>query len=262
MAYTEEMITKLIHNLNNNLISIQNLSTYLKDPIRLNDNGLQNTLREFSKNLDGISEILKNPSESFEKLKNISYEAGDLAGSVKDLYNLLAKPLRIDDKDLARDVISLRQEIKLMNEYMSKILNGEIKFIGEKLHKIEERLKKMESSQKKEIELSFRCDGYELVKKPISHQKEDPIEDPEKYLGELLKTFSANETTVLIRRFGLFGYKAATFKKIAEDLNLSIERIRQIESRALRKCRHPSRKDLVMNCGHKELINCIMGEVV
>ena len=60
-------------------------------------------------------------------------------------------------------------------------------------------------------------------------------------LSEVLDTLSSREQRVLCLRFGLYDGKARTLEEVGRDFNVTRERIRQIEAKALRKLRHPSR---------------------
>ena len=60
-------------------------------------------------------------------------------------------------------------------------------------------------------------------------------------LAEVLTTLSPREQHVLSLRFGLSGERQCTLEDIGRKLGVTRERIRQIESKALRKLRHPSR---------------------
>jgi len=60
-------------------------------------------------------------------------------------------------------------------------------------------------------------------------------------LGEVLSTLTEREQRVLILRFGLEDGKARTLEEVGKEFNVTRERIRQIEAKALRKLRHPSR---------------------
>ncbi|MBQ1374886.1 MAG: RNA polymerase sigma factor RpoD, partial [Clostridia bacterium] len=60
-------------------------------------------------------------------------------------------------------------------------------------------------------------------------------------LADVLKTLTDREATVLQRRFGLIDGRARTLEEVGKEFNVTRERIRQIEAKALRKLRHPSR---------------------
>jgi RNA polymerase primary sigma factor len=80
----------------------------------------------------------------------------------------------------------------------------------------------------------------------------DVIEDPNrvehtladllpKEMEKILSTLSPRETRLLEVRFGIGTGRAYTLEETAKEFNVSKERIRQIEAKALRKLRHPSR---------------------
>ena len=60
-------------------------------------------------------------------------------------------------------------------------------------------------------------------------------------LVEVLGTLTEREQKVLRLRFGLDDGRARTLEEVAKEFNVTRERIRQIEAKALRKLRHPSR---------------------
>ena len=60
-------------------------------------------------------------------------------------------------------------------------------------------------------------------------------------LVEVLGTLTEREQKVLRLRFGLDDGRARTLEEVGKEFNVTRERIRQIESKALRKLRHPSR---------------------
>ena len=60
-------------------------------------------------------------------------------------------------------------------------------------------------------------------------------------LEEVLTTLTPREEQVLRMRFGLTDGKAHTLEEVGKEFDVTRERIRQIESKALRKLRHPSR---------------------
>ena len=60
-------------------------------------------------------------------------------------------------------------------------------------------------------------------------------------LVEVLGTLTEREQKVLRLRFGLYDGRARTLEEVGKEFNVTRERIRQIEAKALRKLRHPSR---------------------
>ena len=60
-------------------------------------------------------------------------------------------------------------------------------------------------------------------------------------LEEVLTTLTPREEQVLRMRFGLSDGKSHTLEEVGKEFDVTRERIRQIESKALRKLRHPSR---------------------
>ena len=60
-------------------------------------------------------------------------------------------------------------------------------------------------------------------------------------LAEVLATLTPREEKVLRLRFGLEDGRSRTLEEVGKEFNVTRERIRQIEAKALRKLRHPSR---------------------
>ena len=80
--------------------------------------------------------------------------------------------------------------------------------------------------------------------------KDDSILGPEEaasyavlqdQIAKLLETLTDREQRVLILRFGLQDGRTRTLEEVGKEFNVTRERIRQIEAKALRKLRHPSR---------------------
>ena len=64
-------------------------------------------------------------------------------------------------------------------------------------------------------------------------------------LCSVLRTLTPREEQVLKLRFGLEDGRARTLEEVGKEFNITRERIRQIEAKALRKLRHPSRSKLL-----------------
>ncbi len=61
-------------------------------------------------------------------------------------------------------------------------------------------------------------------------------------LEDVLDSLSSREALVLRLRYGLLDGRSYTLEEVGQKLNVTRERIRQIEAKALRKLRHPSRR--------------------
>ncbi len=64
-------------------------------------------------------------------------------------------------------------------------------------------------------------------------------------ISKLLDTLTDREQRVLILRFGLKDGRSRTLEEVGKEFNVTRERIRQIEAKALRKLRHPSRAKML-----------------
>ena len=100
------------------------------------------------------------------------------------------------------------------------------------------------------------------IKNEFDKQECEPNNEHEQedFLKNLLSTLTERESKVLIHRFGLLGEKKKTQEGIGKLFNISRERIRQIESKALRKLKHPTRIEKVRLLTHKELRKSVIGE--
>src|SRR3989338_892905 len=74
---------------------------------------------------------------------------------------------------------------------------------------------------------------------PVDQASKQLLKD---HLDEVLKTLSDREARVLKLRFGLEGNKQMTLEEVGKVFGVTRERIRQIEAKALRKLKHPSRR--------------------
>ncbi len=66
-------------------------------------------------------------------------------------------------------------------------------------------------------------------------------EDLKMRVKDALGTLSARERDVIMMRFGMVDERPRTLEEVGREFNVTRERIRQIEAKALRKLRHPSR---------------------
>ncbi|MEK7168767.1 MAG: RNA polymerase sigma factor RpoD [Patescibacteria group bacterium] len=74
---------------------------------------------------------------------------------------------------------------------------------------------------------------------PVDQASKQLLKD---HLDEVLGTLTEREAKVLKLRFGLEGTKQMTLEEVGKVFGVTRERIRQIEAKALRKLKHPSRR--------------------
>lgn len=84
----------------------------------------------------------------------------------------------------------------------------------------------------------------------VSPEEEYCMKETKEALEELLGTLNEKEKTVISYRFGLNGEKAKSLSEIGEIVNLSKERVRQIEKRALIELR----KNIIRSWGYAEIL--------
>ena len=103
-------------------------------------------------------------------------------------------------------------------------------------------------------------DGEDASIKDFIENENDlsPVEtvtsnDLKERVREVLKTLTPREEKVLKMRFGIDVSSEHTLEEVGKDFSVTRERIRQIEVKALRKLRHPSRAKKLKNFFEKEL---------
>jgi len=93
---------------------------------------------------------------------------------------------------------------------------------------------------------SFLGDFIEDTTQPSPYE-ETSKELLRESIEEVLNSLDEREAKVLSLRFGLMGETPKTLEEVGKIFNVTRERIRQIEAKALRKLRHPSRRKKLQN---------------
>ncbi len=142
-------------------------------------------------------------------------------------------------------------------EYASNLINGtlseseEVEQIAEMLNMPESKVRELLAISNGMVSLDAKVSSSESDNTVVGDYYEDQTYDrPEEHTVEtalkddvdnLLKTLRPNEEKVIRLRYGLGGYKPMSLQEIGEECNLTKERVRQIEKKAIFRLQNPSR---------------------
>lgn len=125
--------------------------------------------------------------------------------------------------------------------------------IAEYLEVTVEKIKEIEGLVKDPVSLNASLndedDGTieDLVADPNAIKPEEKLDNEylAKAINSILPTLEDREQEIIIARFGLNKTKPKTLDQLGEEYGVTKERIRQIEQKALKKLRHPTRAGLL-----------------
>lgn len=128
------------------------------------------------------------------------------------------------DAEIAKEMNVTVEEVKLFKSYMADVTSLDIQ-VGEE-----------EDTTIGSLIEDTNC---------VNPEKAAVKEAEKEILYSVLDTLSDREKDILIKRFGLEDGKPKTLEEVGMSYNLTKERIRQIENKALMKLRHPSRAKML-----------------
>ncbi|MBO7583629.1 MAG: RNA polymerase sigma factor RpoD/SigA [Treponema sp.] len=142
-------------------------------------------------------------------------------------------------------------------EYASNLINGnvteaeEVEQIAQMTNMSEVKVRELMAISNDMISLDAKVSSKESDNSTVSDYFEDETyERPEEAtvnkalkadMNKLLKTLKPNEAKVIRLRYGLNGYKPMSLQEIGEECNLTKERVRQIEKKAIFRLQNPTR---------------------
>ena len=165
---------------------------------------------------------------------------------------------------ITRAIADLARTIRIP-VHMVETINKQVRVSRELLQKLgreptpEEIAKEMGVSERRVIEIQKIAQDPVSLETPIGEEEDshlgDFIEDEgttapndvlaatmlKEHLISVLDTLTPREEKVLRLRYGIDDGRSRTLEEVGKEFNVTRERIRQIEAKALRKLRHPSR---------------------
>ncbi len=200
-------------------------------------------------NIDGVREIKKAVCEYFHEDTQSSYVNVD-DFSIKDL-------------DLSEDTINrlIKAGIKTVNDVRNIPLIGFEKATGLGKYGFYELVGELE-----ELGLLFHADiepdnenteseAEQIINNSTGDENAVPFNDEDgrilqEQVNKILDNLTVRERTIIEYRFGLIDGKCRTLEEVANEFYITRERVRQIEAKALRKLRWPSRSK-----GHRDFLD-------
>ena len=165
---------------------------------------------------------------------------------------------------ITRAIADLARTIRIP-VHMVETINKQVRVSRELLQKLgreptpEENAKEMGVSERRVIDIQKIAQDPVSLETPIGEEEDshlgDFIEDEgttapndvlaatmlKEHLISVLDTLTPREEKVLRLRYGIDDGRSRTLEEVGKEFNVTRERIRQIEAKALRKLRHPSR---------------------
>src|SRR3989442_1457943 len=216
-------------------------------------------------------EVLHNFARVRVQLGLVIRDMGMTTGKVKDLSRKI-KDTAVKMRDLEDDIRSYHRRLKLTRDPKGRRdLRDKVRAAEEEIARIAREMDTTpeEIAKKMGIPVAKVRKVLKIAQEPIS--LETPIgEEEDSHLGDfiedravtspvdaviqlnlkeqtqkVLKTLSPREEMVLKMRFGVGDGSEHTLEEVGQSFAVTRERIRQIESKALRKLRHPSRSRLL-----------------
>lgn len=171
---------------------------------------------------------------------------------------------------ISREIMDNGYAIRIpvhMMERINKVVRVENRYIDlsieERIKKVSEGLAMSEEAVRECLILRKNYLSYASLNAPVGDQEdtelgemileasvlsvEDTVIDRELRcaLEDVMSTLTQKEQKILRLRFGMDDGHAKTLEEVGKQFNVTRERIRQIEAKALRKLRHPSRVEKI-----------------
>ena len=194
---------------------------------------------------------LINAIEKFEPSRGyhfISYAVWWINQSILKAVSEKSRAIRLP-LNRANELVRIEYESNLINGTLSEA--EEVEQIAQMLNMNESKVRELLSISNGMISLDAKAASSENDNSLVGDYFEDQTYDkPEEHTVEaalkddvnsLLKTLKPNEQKVIRLRYGLGGYKPMSLQEIGQECNLTKERVRQIEKKAIFRLQNPTR---------------------
>jgi len=163
--------------------------------------------------------------------------------AIADKGDAVRLPVHLKEK-----VYRLRKAIRVLRRFNEDRFPS-ISQLADELHWPREKVQFMLDLSKTvavSLDAPLKDDEHQSLLDLIADDAPGPLDivvasDEHDAIGRVLATLSERERTVITKRFGLDRVAELTLEEIGQQYSLTRERIRQIESKALRKLAHPAR---------------------
>jgi len=134
-----------------------------------------------------------------------------------------------------------------------EILSADIKWQVDEAIKQVQKLQQYANMQPMSLDQPVGINDEGLLGEVIADTRSDSVEEIverrilQQEIATLLTSLTERERHVIIARFGLYSSEEMTLEAIGQNLKLTRERIRQIQSKVIRKLGHPRRARKLMD---------------
>jgi RNA polymerase primary sigma factor len=189
--------------------------------------------------------------EKFDTTKGyhfISYAVGWIRQSILKAICEKSRMIRLP-LNRANELVQIEKAKKTISSNMSE--EDEIREIAGMLNMSENHVRDMINISRDMVSLDSAVRPNDSESSSVGEFIEDSMytrpEDEainksmKEDISKVLATLTDKEAEVLRYRFGLEGYKSMSLKEVGDVFNLTKERIRQIEKKAIKRLQHPTR---------------------
>ena len=205
-----------------------------------------------------LQELIKQNQELFHQLRGLAkhlvqtiirLDENIPLDRMDQFIEILKKPLTIDDKRTLSALKRFEDEIQKVQSMEIGRISNELKFMGAKIHQIQETLQRIEQNGvPTRLEVNVAMNGKQMIKKPNRFDSLDEWDSDEedKYLNELMILLDARERQIVIMRLGLDNKGERTYIEIGKHFNISSSRVRDIHRKSLWLWQHEKNNPILV----------------